>query len=184
MPAPVELVVDPTDQEIVEHFLGSHHRNTGFEVLQVDPEVLSVPPTECDFAGFLYGSRVHELHVDFGPQVLSMQSMTERERGRHAGRLLLSDWLTLIEQTGEGKFNDAQGFWAHSPVVRPATLRRLGARVKPSRLSESDTEKVASEYKEMTGRKDDKRKVFEFYISHLALIRSEPLATRLLGRLE
>jgi hypothetical protein len=183
MPAPGELVVDPTDQEIVEHFLGSHSRNTGFEVLKVDPEAFGVPPTECDFAGLPYGSRVRQLHVDFVSKLDRMQSMSERDRGRFAGRLLLSDWLTLIEQTSEGKYNDTQGFWAQSPVVRPVTLRRLGAKVKPSRFTTFEAERVADEHKEMTGREEDKRPVFEFYISHSALIKSKPVATRLLGRL-
>ncbi len=134
MPGPEELVVNPTDQEIVEHFLGSHHRNTGFEVLKVDPEAFGVPPTECYFAGLPIGTTAHELHVDFGNRLSSMQRMSDMARGRLAGRLLLSDWLTLIEQTTDGNFNDSQAFWAQSPVVRPSVLIKLGARVKPSQL--------------------------------------------------
>ncbi len=184
MPGREELVVNPTDQDIVEHFSGVHSRNTGFEVLKVDPETFRVPPTECDFAGLPYESTVHELHVDFESKLARMQSMSDRDRGRFAGRLLLSDWLTLIEHTSKGKYNDAQGFWAQSPVVRPVTLLRLGAKVKPSRLTQFQAERVADEYKEMTGREEDKRPVFELYISHSALIESKPVASRLLGRLQ
>lgn len=146
---------------------------------QLDSDLRNPRPEECEMLNLPSQALVQELHVTLGSMLYTLRAMRPRRRAQYAAGLVMRDWNIIADDFAQGAKPQVKGLVGVSPLARPHTLQKLGAKVRPGVLTHDDLENVDKVYMSINGHPPRKRVITQFAITRENFIASGSIAGRM-----